>query len=290
MRKLIPACAAIATLLIAAPVAGAATPTKTETASSGAITATLTYQLPETYEATGVTLAITRDGAPATVADGGDVAAGCEACNGAIPVGGIGDTGLDGTGSLTIADLQGDGEPEVIVDLFTGGAHCCSISVIYGWDATTASYTKLTWQWGDPSYRLKKLGSGPATQLLSADDRFAYTFCAYACSAMPPVVYEYNGTTLVDVTKQYPAVIRADATSLEKGIRSQARSKDGQFALPGLVAPLCADYYLLGQGAKCKPLLSKAKRSGWLSNTSPWKGGQAYVNQVLRLMTRWGYR
>jgi hypothetical protein len=178
----------------------------------------------------------------------------------------------------------------VTVDLYTGGAHCCSVSAIYGWDAATASYSRLIWNWGDPSYTLKQLGTGPRTQFVTADDRFAYAFCAYACSAMPTVVLEYDGTTLVDVTKQFPALTRADVKELRKGIAAAAKHKDQRDFIKGLLAPLCADYYTLGQGAKCKPLLSNAKQRGWLVNDPIWKGGQKYVNQVLSSLRKWGYR
>jgi hypothetical protein len=293
MRKLIPACVAIALTLIAAPVAGAATQHKTETATQGMVTATLTYDLPQPFQAANVQLAITRGGVPATVANAGAVEAvgankDCvEFCKGALPV-----DGLDGSDqkSLTIADLNGDGEPEVIVDLFTGGAHCCSLSAIYGWNAQTSTYDRLVWNWGDPGYSLKKLGTGPQTQLVTADDRFAYAFCAYVCSAMPTQVLQYTGTTLVDVTKQYPALARADVKSLRKGIASSAKHKDYFFELKGLLAPLCADYYLLDQGSKCKVLLSNAKKRGWLVHDTIWPGGQKYVNDVLSSLRKWGYR
>jgi hypothetical protein len=287
MRKLIPACLAIMLLAVAAPAGAATTPTpKPDTVTQGAISATLTYELPEPYEASNVTLAITRDGAPAAVANGGDVEGGCKECKGAVPL-----AALNGEGtSLTIADLDGNGEPEVIVDLYTGGAHCCQVSTIYGWDAQSSTYTRLVWDWGDPGYTLKKLGTGPQTQLVTADDRFAYAFCAYVCSAMPTQVLQYTGATLVNVTKQYPALARTDAKWLRKAIASAARHKDDQFEIKGLLAPLCADFYTLGQGAKCKPLLSTAKRKGWLVKDPEWPGGQRYVNQVLSYLSKWGYR
>jgi hypothetical protein len=293
MRKLIPACVAIALTLIAAPAAGAATQHKTETVIQGAVSATLSYDLPQTYEAANVKLTITRAGVPATVANAGDVEAvgatkDCvDFCKGAIPVDGL--NGGDEK-ALSIVDLNGDGEPEVIVDLFTGGAHCCSVSTIYGWNAATSTYDRLVWNWGDPGYTLKRLGTGPQMQFVTADDRFAYAFCAYVCSAMPTMVLEYTGTTLVDVTKQYPALARADIKQLRKGIASSAKSKEYLFELKGLLAPLCADYYLIGQGSKCKPLLSSAKRKGWLVKDPLWKGGQKYVNDVLSSLHKWGYR
>jgi hypothetical protein len=38
-----------------------------------------------------------------------------------------------GEGDLQIADLDGDGEAEVLVTGFTGGQHCCTIMGVYGY-------------------------------------------------------------------------------------------------------------------------------------------------------------
>ena len=37
---------------------------------------------------------------------------------------------------LKVADLDGDGEPEVLVDTFSGGAHCCLTTRVERWDGT----------------------------------------------------------------------------------------------------------------------------------------------------------
>ena len=42
---------------------------------------------------------------------------------------------------LNVMDLNGDGEPEILLDLFTGGAHCCSYSRIYQFDPIYGDYT-----------------------------------------------------------------------------------------------------------------------------------------------------
>src|SRR4051812_22580991 len=129
MPRLIAAAALVAALLaLSAPSAGAQGKPgpHTETQTSGAVTATLTYTLKRFNAASNVRLAITRGGVPATVADGGSIGAGCQFCRGAAPIGGLSEGG-EPVSSLTLADLTGDGDPEVIVDLFTGGAHCCSV-------------------------------------------------------------------------------------------------------------------------------------------------------------------
>jgi len=52
---------------------------------------------------------------------------GCPDCAGSRPV------------DVAVRDLDG-GEPEVLLDLYTGGAHCCSVSLILRWDPGTRRY------------------------------------------------------------------------------------------------------------------------------------------------------
>jgi hypothetical protein len=261
----------------------------TETGSSGSVAATLTYTMPTEYEATDVRIAITRDGQPAP-ADA-DVAAGCKECHGAMPIGVLGLEGSD-TKSLTFADLSGDGDPEVIVDLYTGGAHCCWISAIYGWDAATQSYRRLVHFWGDPAYRLAELGGGPGQELVTYDDRFAYAFCAYVCSLMPQIVYRYTDGRLVDVTMQYPARIRSEIRELRKLLRQVRRDKQDPYTLRGVLPALCADLYRLNRGAECRRALNTAMRRGQLRRAKDdfVPGGRKYVRDVLVFLKKTGYR
>jgi hypothetical protein len=41
--------------------------------------------------------------------------------------------------------VDADGEPEVVTDLYTGGAHCCDISRILRWDG--ARYVAIDHDW-----------------------------------------------------------------------------------------------------------------------------------------------
>ena len=224
------------------------------------MTATLTYRLKRFNQATNVRLAVTRGGAPATLPSDGDVGAGCRFCKGAAPIGGLSDGGGEPVSSLTLADLTGDGDPEVIVDLFTGGAHCCSVSVIYGWDAATNAYRRLDQLWGDPGYSLADLPGGPAQELVTFDDRFAYAFCAYVCSAMPEQIFRYQDFGLVNVTREYPDRIRADLRALRGSLRQARRHRDEGFSIKGILPAVCADLYLLDRGAACRR--SSTRRCG----------------------------
>jgi hypothetical protein len=69
------------------------------------------------------------------------------------------------------------------VDLNWGGAHCCSWTDVYRW--TGSSYRLAYHFWGDVLYRLTDLNRDGSVELVSADDRFANAFTAFAFSAMP---------------------------------------------------------------------------------------------------------
>lgn len=288
MRRLAPVLLSACLLAVFAAGAQAAPAVHQETASAGSVSATLDYTLATPYEASDVRLTVTRGGA--TVLSGGHVGAACRECGNAIPVGGL--EGSSAT-SVRLADLTGDGDPEVLVDLYTGGTHCCSISVIYGWDAATSAYRPLARNWGDPGYALARLGGGgPGQELVSADDRFAYRFCAFACSAMPIQVWRYRDFRLVDVTRRFPARVRRDLRALEGSLRQARRHRDQRFAIPGLLPALCADQYLLGRGSACRRVLHDAVRRGDVPGdpTLTVPGGRRYARAVLRFLHRTGYR
>ena len=61
---------------------------------------------------------------------------------------------------LQVVDLDADGEPEVLVDAYTGGAHCCALTEILRFDG--AAYAPAETTWGNFGYALKDLdGDGP---------------------------------------------------------------------------------------------------------------------------------
>jgi subtilisin-like proprotein convertase family protein len=189
---------------------------------------------------------------------------------------------------LRIADLDGDGEPEVLVDLYTGGAHCCWVTLFLRWDGRT--YRSTPHLWGDPSYDLSDLDHDGRPELVSADDRFAYAFTYYAASALPIQIWRYDHGTLTDVTSSYPALVRKDAATLWQGYL-QTRTQKGSDER-GVLAAWLADEYRLGLADEGWAKVRAAYDRGELSppRVDPlWPAGQKYLTALRIFLAKNGY-
>jgi hypothetical protein len=149
--------------------------------------------------------------------------------------------------TITLRDLDGDGEPEILLDFWIGGAHCCEWTRIYRWDSSTGSYSSFVHWWGDPTYRLEHLPGSDGADFVSYDDRFAYAFASFAGSGMPVQIWAYRRGRLVEVTNRYPALVRRDAA---RYWRYYVLARRGKGETSGLLAAWAADECRLGRGGK----------------------------------------
>lgn len=189
---------------------------------------------------------------------------------------------------LTVRDLDGDGEPEVLLDLYTGGAHCCFYTIILRHDGRR--YSGSVAFWGDPGYELRDLDRDGRPELVTADDRFAYAFTSYAGSVLPLLIRRYDHCKLNDVTVEYPALVRAEAARLRGEYVRDQRSRDAD--LRGLLAGWLADEYRLGRGAQGWSLIEAAYRRGELSapRVDPiWPAGRKYHTALRAFLVKTGY-
>ena len=88
-------------------------------------------------------------------------------------------------------DLDG-GEPEVLVDMFTRGAHCCSVTLILRWDAAANRYRSRLGDFGNYGRRLVDLDHDGLPEFSAFDERFIYAYTAYVFSAAPPQILDYR--------------------------------------------------------------------------------------------------
>ena len=82
---------------------------------------------------------------------------------------------------VKVRDLDG-GEPEVLVDLYTSGAHCCSVTLILRWDAAAHRYRSRLVYWGNYGMKLADLDHDGLPEFSAFDERFLYAYTAYVFS------------------------------------------------------------------------------------------------------------
>jgi hypothetical protein len=247
----------LALLVLAAPAAA-----KTETASRGSIRAELSYSPHKGKPPTAIALRVF-DGSTQIV----DTQIPDE--NFWQPVGYETDHK-----SVRVRDLDGDGTPEAIFDLFSGGAHCCAITYLY------SGTTEIIRNWGNAGYRIK------GGDLITGDDRFSYKFGSYAATLRPLQVFQLTSDgELTDVTGERPAMLRKEVKRYKRYYRQAVRDfkNDPPFAelIKTSVAGITADQCNLGHCSRGYDLAKHAVEKGYLK--------PRFLGKLGRVMQRFGY-
>ncbi|MGZ4310802.1 MAG: hypothetical protein ACXVR1_01725 [Solirubrobacteraceae bacterium] len=275
MRRILITAVVLAASALAAPAALATT----QTASGGAVTATFTFsgQFPN-YS--GLHLTIARSGSVLY-----DQRVGSKTCGSYCAPGATGAK----ASSVHIIDLDHTGEPNVVLDIYSGGAHCCSIEQVFMFDPTTNTYAKTERNFGDPGARIEDLGHDGHFEFVTADDAFAYAFTDFAASGLPLQILTFSGSRFHDVTGSYPALIRKDAAAWLKAFKGMARQHYEDSV--GVIAAWAADEYRLGKRATANRYLSQQAKAGHLKSAlgRSVPQGQRFVAALQKFLRRHGY-
>ena len=182
---------------------------------------------------------------------------------------------------LTVRDIDADGEPEVLVELYSAGAHCCFISRLYRWDEQAGTYVSTRRNWADTGFELRDVEGDGKFEFVSADARFGYAFAAFAESRFPIQVFAYTGSDFEDISTRYPALIRAD---IRKHRRAYRKLRSEGATGTGALAAFLADKYRLGEAEQGRRQVKRALRRGGLTRSE-----RRDLRKMRRLLRRWGY-
>jgi len=275
---------AASALLSAAPAAGAESTAASVTKSAGSVSATVSWRKDGEFGAVRQPrLRVSRAGVIVTDMSLASACRMCSLIEDHTPPGAAAPYSI-----LHVADLDADGEPEVLLDVFSGGAHCCLSTRFFTYRPQSNTYKRAPSQyWGNVHYDVVDLDGDGRLELSGGDDSFAGAFSSSAGSAFPPLVIRYAvdpatvRSSLTNVTRRFPQVIRAEATRLLRKIRS-AKPDPQLFETQGALAAYVAGQYLLRRGAVGKAELARARRR---KLTAP-----GFQTRLLRFLKQTGYR
>lgn len=156
-----------------------------------------------------------------------------------------------GLGEETGTDLTGEGHPDVVIQVFTGGAHCCFSTIVYdlGPQLTKVLESPLSNCGGS----FTDLDGDGVAEFVTCDDLFAYAYCPYAGSPAAQVVLQYEpGQGYVPASprfaQSYDAGIAAHTAAAEEAQPGELGEWDGTNKCG--VLPLVLDYLYSGQDGK----------------------------------------
>lgn len=225
----------------------------TQTVRSGAITASFSYSRIGTFQYRHLALTI-RSGGAVQYAQPVRSSYCQQYCEPSAPGNGK---------SIVFRRLSSTGT-QLMLGLYSGGAHCCSIVQIFNQAAGSRRWTRSSFNFGDPGYQLVDLNRDGADEFLSADDRFAYEFTDYAASGMPLLIMRWSAGHFVDVTRTYPARIARDAAVWMKAFRQERRSRYNDTT--GIIAAWAADEDELGHAGMVASFLHHAAAARQLNS------------------------
>lgn len=121
----------------------------------------------------------------------------------------ISNTSFDGwIDTMNVYNFNGDGKNLLLISSYTGGAHCCVILFIGIFD-NGKFYISDTLFLGNAWYSIDDIEKDRVLEIHTGTDMFAYAFTNYAETRFPPKIYRIKKNKFIDVTKEYPNIVRS---------------------------------------------------------------------------------
>ncbi len=187
--------------------------------------------------------------------------------------------------SVRALDLDSNGQPDVVLALYTGGAHCCFVDQVYSLDRGTMAYVKTEHYFGNAGAVINDLGHNGRLQFVSTNDAFYYEFASFAYSGAPIQIWSFANDHFADVSRGYPKLVKSDAARWWRLFTRHYQAGEG------FIAAWAADEALLGHSEQVKITLAKQLRLGHLHSDlgPPLPSGKRFVAALLKFLHKLGY-
>ena len=159
--------------------------------------------------------------------------------------------------TLTDADINGDGYPDIIVETDTGDAHCCLGTQIYSLGETPILI--LDKPKSNTEGEFKDLDGDGIYEFITADDIFASKYCPYASSPAVKVIMAYDATEMSylpsspNFPDEYNEDIARDTKNAERVSKAETY-ENGEWDETSKcsILPVALDYIYLGDLEKAR--------------------------------------
>jgi hypothetical protein len=150
---------------------------------------------------------------------------------------------------LTGGDLNADGFPDLVVETYSGGAHCCFGTYVYSLRPTGPILILYKPESNAGGY-FENLGADQVSEFITYDDSFAYQYCPYAAGVLVKVIMAYDAgqDRYLPASPRFPEQYTEELAANEERAR-YAPGELGEWDGSNICAilPLALDYLYLGQ-------------------------------------------
>ncbi|MBE9117423.1 hypothetical protein IQ249_16100 [Lusitaniella coriacea LEGE 07157] len=116
-------------------------------------------------------------------------------------------------GGLDIQDLDGDREPEIILNLHTGGNKCCYLSLIYGYNVEQDRYDAISHFFAQSLFQKEDIDRDGILEFNGFDDSTS-NFFGFFTSTFPKQIWQYRQGKMHLSNQCFPQEISNVAESL----------------------------------------------------------------------------
>jgi hypothetical protein len=150
---------------------------------------------------------------------------------------------------LTGGDLNGDSYPDVVVETYSGGAHCCFGTQVYSLRPDAAVLILKKPESNAGGY-FEDLDADGISEFITYDDSFAYQYCPYAAGVSVKVVmaYELGEDRYIPESLRFPEQYTEEiATNQQRALAAPGELGEWDGTNICAILPLVLDYLYLGQ-------------------------------------------
>lgn len=160
---------------------------------------------------------------------------------------------------VRIVELDGAGEPEVLVSVFSGGASCCFGARVYAWDGRRYTRSKLLAL--GSGYELRRRGAGPPLFSTTAS---LWLTGPHVCAGYPLQLIRYRERRFRDVTARHPSALERDA----RRWRDMLQRPCGAQPAVGFLGAYVSDLRRLERHRAAERAIVRARQRGFFGSAS----------------------